>query len=138
MKYSLVIILGAALSLFGQLSLPIMLAVGFLAGGAGQTAEVFFPRPRQPYIPPQNRPKSATRSAQLVAVIFLALLGLVLIALAYLVRLPRPWMQLNGAFLGAACLGAASALLAMGTKTRESHNAWLAAMTPQKPLDFES
>jgi hypothetical protein len=138
MRFALVIVLGGALSLFAQLGLPTMLVLGFVAGGVAEVADMAFPPPRKPYIPPQNRPKPATLKFQVVGVVVLALLGLLLLAGTFLVPLPRPWMQLNGAYLGAACLGAALAVLVMGAKARDSHNAWLAAMTPQKPLDFES
>ena len=137
MMFAGVMLLGLAAILLLPGKTAVIIAIGAIAGFLYALAEVKWPKPQPPYMDPVTRPKPRTTASGFIAAAAVAIGSLVIAILVFAIILPRfPLGGVFGLYLAAVGAGLATGIALTARRSSETHNAWLAAMTPQAPLDF--
>jgi len=127
------IILGLVVSfVFPGIGFGGAVLVGALCGLADQLQRAIWPAAKPTFVDPVNRPRPLRNGHHLVGALLVATIGILPFLIAYWAPSPvqLPW-RLYGSFLGGMAEGAAVGILLTGARVRESHNRWLAAMSPK-------
>ena len=138
MRQALILLLGGVVAFVAGAPLLILFAGG-ISGILSILIDVLWPPPQRPFIDPVNRPRPITRKGNLTAAGSLALFGAVVLLVVFATPLGGdPVFRLLGLFLGGYLGGAALMIPLTERRTREAHNRWLAAMSPQPEPEWKS
>ena len=132
------LLVGAFLQFAVPASPWVSTVAGVLVGALGTIAGLRRHQPRQAYISPTMRPEPTTVAQQHLAAALAFAAGVAVVVFLWFVPMPRtPLIWGLGFYLGGHGIGTAVAIVLSAQKTVETHNNWLASMTPRTSLDTE-